>query len=345
MDLSIETYGVALYSDGKESSKLKESGTFGQMVRVTNNSDEMATGVVVGVDLQAGLDVWEPDQAYTEYGTSWIGAQGDDKASFFGDPTTTDTTNGTVTVNDLPLAGWDLKQMDLENMPDGELIWELGTPLAPGESAMMTFHSQLSPIKAGGTDGSNHVYLRHSDQHDENPFNNHGFAKFKFGTPIALDLDGDGIETLSIDEGVKFDLLDSGVEVQTGWISGEDGLLAIDNNGNGQIDNGSELFGGTVGEGFSKLASFDSNDDGLVDSNDANFSQISVWQDLNENGFTDEGELTALESQGITALNTAYTNVFSTDAQGNILGEHSSATLADGSAIAMVDAYFQVEGE
>ena len=66
MDLSIETVGMAMYSDGKQSSKLKESGTFGQLIRVTNNSSEMATGVVVGAELQAGMDVWEPGQTVTE---------------------------------------------------------------------------------------------------------------------------------------------------------------------------------------------------------------------------------------------------------------------------------------
>lgn len=50
-----------------------------------------------------------------------------------------------------------------------------------------------------------------------------------------------------------------------------------------------------------------------------------------------------LESAGVASLNTSHTDVFSTDAQGNIHGEHSSAVLADGTAIDLVDVYFQVE--
>ena len=342
MDLSVATYGAALQSDGKQSSKLKEGGTFGQAITVTNNSNETATGVMIGASIQPGLDVAEPGQMMTEFGTSWVGAQGDDKTSFFGDPTMTDSTNGTVTVDDVPLAGMDMKEMDLENMPKGQLVWELGAPLAPGQTAVMTFHSQLNPIKADGTDGVNNVFLMGADQQDLNPNNNFAFAQFDFGTPIALDLNGDGIQTLSVDEGVEFDLLDSGVKVQTGWISGEDALLAVDNNGNGEIDSRSELFGGTIGDGFGKLATYDSNDDGFVDASDANFGELKVWQDANENGLTDEGELVALEAKGITSLNTDYTNVFTPDAQGNVFGEQSTA-IANGETIDMIDVYFQFE--
>ena len=329
MDLSITTDG---FTSGGGGGKLKPSGIFTQTITVTNDSHEAATGVVAETEVQAGFDVWESHQSGTEYGTSWAG-----------DLTTTDSTNGTVTVNDIPLAGVDLKETDLENHPKGNLTWELGTPIAPGESATLTFHSQLSTDKAAGTSTDLTASIAHVDQHDENPDNDRDSVHFRFGTPIALDLNGDGIQTLSVDEGVEFDILDTGVKVQTGWISGEDALLAIDSNNNGQIEGRSELFGGDVGGGFDKLASFDSNDDGFVDSGDADFSELKVWQDANENGFTDEGELLSLESQGITSLNTAYTDVFGLDAEGNIHGEHGSATLADGSTVDMVDVYFQTE--
>ena len=334
VDLSVTTQGGSPGKDGKMSDKIKESGTYMQQVTVTNNSPtETATGVMVATSLQAGMDVRESGQTMTEFGTPW-GVT----------PSISDTSGGTVTVNDISMAGMDLKEMDMESMPNGELMWEVGTPLAPGQSASMTFGSQLSPIKAGGTDAVQTAQLMAVDQGDVNTANNFAFAQFKFGTPLVLDIDGDGIETLSIDEGVEFDILDTGIEVKTGWVSGDDALLAIDNNGNGQIDKRAELFGGGVGEGFAKLASFDSNDDGFVDASDVGFSALQVWQDANEDGVTDEGELVALESTDITSLNTGYTtDVFSTDAQGNALGEQSSATLADGSAIDLVDVYFQVE--
>lgn len=160
-------------------------------------------------------------------------------------------------------------------------------------------------------------------------------------SPIALDLNGDGIQTVSIEQGVTFDMLNTGTAVNTGWLSGEDGFLAVDNNGDGLISSRDELFGGLVGEGFAKLGSFDSNGDGLVNESDAQFADLRLWQDVNENGFTDQGELVSLATVGITDLATNYTNVFSTDAAGNVHGEHSFAQ-RNGSTIDMVDIYFQM---
>ncbi|NEO70162.1 Ig-like domain-containing protein [Moorena sp. SIO3H5] len=165
---------------------------------------------------------------------------------------------------------------------------------------------------------------------------------YTFVSPISFDLNGDGIKTLSIDEGVEFDMLNSGGKVNTGWLSGEDGFLAIDNDGDGQITSRDELFGAGVGEGFAKLETFDSNGDGLVNENDALFGELKLWQDSNENGITDQGELVSLDSIGITDLETAFTDVFTRDANGNLHGEHSTALL-NGKTIDMVDVYFQVQ--
>ena len=167
-------------------------------------------------------------------------------------------------------------------------------------------------------------------------------SHYTFVSPIALDLNGDGIKTVSIDKGVKFDLLNTGNAVNVGWISSGDGLLAVDNNGNGKIDNRSELFGGGVGDGFAKLASFDSNHDGVVDAKDADFGKLKVWQDKNTNGTTDKNELFSLSDVGLASLKVAHQSKFELDAQHNVLGERGSATTDAGKSIDMVDVYFQV---
>ena len=346
VDLSVSTDGIGLYSEGKNKTEIIQSGTLEQSITVTNNSNETATGVVVATELQAGLDVWESHQSQTEHGTDWVGSQGaEDKAKFYGNPETIDPTHGTVTVNDIPMVGIDPKKMGskMEDLDKGELVWELGTPLAPGESATLTFYAQRTPYNTGGVQFHHNAHIVHVDQQDNNPSNDSVKVDLKFGTPIVLDLNGDGVQTISSDEGVEFDLLNTGDKVQTGWVSGEDALLAVDNNGNGQIDDRSELFGGDIGEGFAKLATFDSNEDGVVDAADADFGELKVWQDKDENGITDADELVSLEAAGVTSMNTSYTNVFGTDALGNIHGEHGSATLTDGSTIDMVDVYFRVE--
>ncbi|QGZ42640.1 DUF1416 domain-containing protein [Pseudoduganella flava] len=162
-------------------------------------------------------------------------------------------------------------------------------------------------------------------------------------TPIALDLDGDGIHTIArADFTGKFDLLGTGNAIRTGWLSSGDAFLAIDANGNGTIDGIGELFGGaSKGSGFAKLASFDSNGDGHVDAHDAQFGALTLWRDANSNGITDAGELISLAQAGVTSLAVAFEELPFLDANGNLHLERSSATVA-GHTVAMTDVYFNV---
>ena len=164
-------------------------------------------------------------------------------------------------------------------------------------------------------------------------------------TPIVLDLDGNGIQTVARQASdASFDLFGNGSPVQSGWISGGDGFLAVDSNGNGRIDDIGELFGGNAkGAGFAKLASFDSNGDGLVDSRDAAFGELRVWVDADGNRQTDAGELRTLAEAGVAALTVDYVEQPFLDAQGNLHLERSSASLADGSVVDMTDVYFNVD--
>ena len=130
--------------------------------------------------------------------------------------------------------------------------------------------------------------------------------------PLALDLDGDGIETISQNVGIMFDLDADGIKTGTSWLGKDDGWLVLDKNGNGVIDNGTELFGDAYikanGEkaknGYDALSDLDSNHDRLVDANDAQFSQLKVWQDANSDGISQAGELKSLSQLGVTALST-----------------------------------------
>ncbi len=163
-------------------------------------------------------------------------------------------------------------------------------------------------------------------------------------TPIVIDLDGDGVETVSrTDSKGKFDLLGTGSAIKSGWVGSDDGLLVIDTNSNGFIDDISELFGGSnKGDGFAKLASYDSNGDGVVNEDDVDFFSLLVWQDANGNHETDAGELTSLFDAGIESLAVAFTELPFVDAQNNLHLERSSATLSNGTTVDMTDVYFNV---
>ena len=148
-------------------------------------------------------------------------------------------------------------------------------------------------------------------------------------------------------QGVQFDLGATGTAHQVGWVSATDALLVRDLNGDGQINNGTELFGTATqlsngqraGDGFTALAQLDGNGDGLVDSHDASFATLRLWMDANSNGVTDAGELHTLGEMGVASLNLGATAGTELD-QGNLLGLVSSYTRTDGSTADMVDVWF-----
>jgi hypothetical protein len=165
-------------------------------------------------------------------------------------------------------------------------------------------------------------------------------------TPIVIDLDGNGIQTIArSNAGGTFDLFGNGNAVQSGWISGGDGFLAVDVDGNGKIESSAELFGGTgKGAGYAKLGGYDSNGDGMISLLDTDFAKLLVWQDANGNHQTDDGELMSLAEAGVTSLSLSLADQnFYVDSQGNVHGETSSATLANGQTVTMTDVYFSVD--
>ena len=146
--------------------------------------------------------------------------------------------------------------------------------------------------------------------------------------PLVIDLDQDGIETIArADSDVQFDIDGDGQVDQVAWLNGDDGFLALDQNGNGIIDDVSELFGGDErGQGFAKLATLDSNGDGIVSDLDDAFSELLIWVDANVNGQTDAGELASLAEYGINQLSLDYTST-DTYQEGNLIGEVSTAEI------------------
>lgn len=129
--------------------------------------------------------------------------------------------------------------------------------------------------------------------------------------PLALDLDGDGIETIGANGTVLFDSDSDGVRTGTGWLTPDDGFLVLDRNGNGTIDNGGELFGidtilangQKAADGFAALGDLDSNHDGHFDSQDIRFADVRIWRDLNQDGISKTSELTTLAQNNIASIN------------------------------------------
>ena len=158
--------------------------------------------------------------------------------------------------------------------------------------------------------------------------------------PLVIDLDGDGIELTALaDSGTQFDLDSNGFAEHTGWVKPDDGLLAMDRNANGLIDDGSELFGGDAG-GFTALGTLDTNDDGVIDSSDDDFDKLRVWQDTNGDGVTDEGELQTLADAGIESISLVTTDP-GTTIEGHTVGANGTVTLDDGTTRTISDIWFE----
>lgn len=93
--------------------------------------------------------------------------------------------------------------------------------------------------------------------------------------PLIINLDTD-IGSVS-DQKFFFDLDADGKEEEISFAGKGSGFLALDRNGDGKINDGSELFGTKSGDGFKDLAAYDEDGNGWIDENDAVFSQLKIW--------------------------------------------------------------------
>lgn len=117
--------------------------------------------------------------------------------------------------------------------------------------------------------------------------------------PLVINYGGQPAQ-LSLNK-IKFDLMSQEVGVESiHQLNEGSGYLALDRNGNGVIDDGTELFGPNSGNGFSELAQLDEDGNGWIDEADSTFAQLQIWQP-NADG---SQSLTGLANLGIGALYT-----------------------------------------
>lgn len=157
---------------------------------------------------------------------------------------------------------------------------------------------------------------------------------------LVLDFLGNGHQLTSIDDGVTFDIDGRGVPTKVAWTQqgGDDAFLFLDANGNGRVDNSHELIGnGWRLEDGSRSRSVDSTliiiqgyplpapgtatppGMGAIDREDAVYSRLRVWRDVNHNGQSDSSELDTLERSGITEILLLFRRLGSvTDDKGNV---------------------------
>lgn len=114
--------------------------------------------------------------------------------------------------------------------------------------------------------------------------------------PLVINFAGNAADL----SGLRFDFdLDADGQTENiAFVGSGSGLLALDRNANGRVDNGSELFGAQSGDGFADLARLDGDGNGWIDENDTAYQQLLVWMKDAQGHDT----LTPLAEAGVGAL-------------------------------------------
>lgn len=150
-------------------------------------------------------------------------------------------------------------------------------------------------------------------------------------SPLTLDLDKNGqVELVSLENSLTYwDIDNDGFAEASGWVGPDDGLLALDHNNDGLINNHSELFGNFTTDGFTILAQYDDNSDGTIDANDSVFADLLVWQDSNQDGLSEEEELYTLAELDIISINLNAAEILEQN-EGHDVTHTSTYTVDDG---------------
>ncbi len=165
-------------------------------------------------------------------------------------------------------------------------------------------------------------------------------------SPILISIRGNRLELTDWANGVEFDLNADGSPEQISWTQGgaDDAFLVLDRNGNGVIDDGTELFGNFTPQpdsqepnGFLALSVFDQpetggNGDGWITDEDSAYGELGLWIDWNHDGFSQASELRGLSSSRINGISLAYRETRRTDRHGNAFRFVSRVRMRDRSA-------------
>lgn len=114
--------------------------------------------------------------------------------------------------------------------------------------------------------------------------------------PLVVNFDGAAASLTQTK--YAFDLDSDGTAEQVSFVGPGSGFLALDKNGDGAINDGSELFGPQEGDGFAELAAYDADGNNWIDESDPIYDKLRIWV-KDESG---NDQLLALGQKGIGAI-------------------------------------------
>lgn len=162
--------------------------------------------------------------------------------------------------------------------------------------------------------------------------------------PLVIDLDGDGLELVNVANSTAFfDVLNTGtVAMRTGWVAADDGMLVMDMDADGLITSAAEMFHDNNGAPLTNLLAYDTNQNGLIDAGDTQFADFRIWQDLDQDGVSDTGELMTLAQANIQSISLSGTAV-GTEVEGNEVTQSVTVTYGDSSTTTASEVIFANE--
>jgi hypothetical protein len=114
--------------------------------------------------------------------------------------------------------------------------------------------------------------------------------------PLVINFSGSAAQLTRRD--FNFDIDTDGTSEQISFVAPGSGFLALDKNNDGQINDGSELFGTASGNGFQDLSVYDLDGNNWIDENDAVYQNLRIWTKNSEGN----DQLIALGKAGVGAL-------------------------------------------
>jgi hypothetical protein len=167
--------------------------------------------------------------------------------------------------------------------------------------------------------------------------------------PVVIDVNRDGALTYG---NVAMDISGDGHLDQTAWAGSADGVLVWDKFADGQVHNNSQYAfaqykttanadGSAVTDLQGLAAAFDTNHDGVFDAKDAKFAEFKVWQDANQNGVSEAGEVRSLADVGISSIDLTSDGIKRNPAAGVTEAGRTTAVATDGSEVLVADAAFE----